>query len=383
MNYAKPILFSIIFVLTACSGPAPSTQENEETTIKNPEYGHWQDSEHSPLNFTKTAAYGTDENVEEALLTRSTDVFTDKDLNLYVLDSGGNRLVCYTPDGNLKWVTGKEGEGPGDFTNARNMTWDGDNSIYIENMYGSRIDQFDLNGDFINSFTPPQLTDNKRPVSMVGFMEGKLVLSKGVRGGLIRTFLIVDPEKPTNIIRSFTVDITEDMEIPETGSSFSDPSIVDNQLVTPGMVSYKLQFYNADSTKTKTVIRNMDKLVSPVIFKDEGGVISVTLGGINPVLKLNEDYYITSASWPLDIEDPEKFVKEMMAGKIRDFDNGNTIDLYNSKWELLYSLESDGNSNPDLGTPIHIDQKGYMYSSFLDPFPHIKKFKVTITAPNK
>lgn len=114
------------------------------------------------------------------------------------------------------------------------------------------------------------------------------------------------------------------------------------------------------------------------MFVDDEGSIIGALGVMSSPLKLFTDHYLASSNWPVGIDNPDAFIEGLVMGTITEYELGSTIDLFDSNWNLLYSIESKELEHPDYGTPQFIDSEGFLYSSFSEPFSHIKKFKLTI-----
>ena len=106
------------------------------------------------------------------------------------------------------------------------------------------------------------------------------------------------------------------------------------------------------------------------------------MGGLNQLLKVGDEFYISTAGWPTNIEDPDQYMKDLNSGKDRRAIYRNTTDLFDEDFTLLYSIESDGYINEKLGLIIHTDDKGYLYSMNFSPYTHIKKYKLVINEQN-
>lgn len=367
------MLSSLIF---SCSNK--SEVEDSETTniiISNPEYGVWQDRETPPVEFELVQIFGEENAPEEELLGGVTTMFADEDQNIYVLDDRLSKLISFGKNGAVRWVTGSKGRGPGDFENAWNMTWDGNQTIYVSNIARSRIDLFNLKGEFLYTLS----IDNEKlkNVSIHGFLNDKLVVSKTISGSFAKEFMFIKPDKPDSVIASFTVDLTGQLKVPQSISWFSNVSILEDQLVVAGMSEYSYSFYKIDSIKTKKLNRDFDKIMRAGFFQNDNGRAIGSMGGLNSILKAGNEFYIATAAWPTNVDDPDQYMKDMNSGKNIRAEFRNTIDIYNQNFQLLYSIESDEFINQELGLISHSDSEGFVYSINFSPYPHVKKFKLS------
>lgn len=92
-------------------------------------------------------------NDEEYILTRPTQLCTDSDGNIYILDSGEKRIMVYAPDGTFLMQIGREGRGPGEILgNNPVLTIDRNNILYLIDDALNRVTLYSTNGDVIHSF---------------------------------------------------------------------------------------------------------------------------------------------------------------------------------------------------------------------------------------
>jgi sugar lactone lactonase YvrE len=79
------------------------------------------------------------------------------DDSIYVLDSGGNRIVKFSPDGQVLATWGSEGSGDGQFKGFSSVAVDPTtNKVYVADSLNSRIQVFDSNGRFLTKWLVPE-----------------------------------------------------------------------------------------------------------------------------------------------------------------------------------------------------------------------------------
>ena len=79
------------------------------------------------------------------------------DDSIYVVDSGRNRIVKFTPDGQVLTTWGSEGSGDGQFKGFSSVAVDPtNNKVYVADSLNSRIQVFDSNGKFLTKWSIPE-----------------------------------------------------------------------------------------------------------------------------------------------------------------------------------------------------------------------------------
>jgi DNA-binding beta-propeller fold protein YncE len=79
------------------------------------------------------------------------------DDSIYVVDSGRNRIVKFTPDGQVLASWGSEGNGDGQFKGLSSVALDPvNNKLYVADPLNSRIQVFDSNGKFLTKWSVPE-----------------------------------------------------------------------------------------------------------------------------------------------------------------------------------------------------------------------------------
>tara|TARA_R110002096_G_scaffold432801_2_gene650250 strand:+ start:11163 stop:12293 length:1131 start_codon:yes stop_codon:yes gene_type:complete len=374
MKKLTTLLLSVLVFLSCTNKQNPNSGTSNNVII-NPEYGDLQSQESPPINFELVQTFGNDQDDENTLFIYIKSIFVDTDQNIYALDPYSPKLISYSKTGAVRWIVDSPGKGPGDLDQPKGMVWNNNNLIYLSNINGHRIDVFNLEGEFVESLSLPE---SKRSLEPIGYSDEKLILATEVGGAFAKKFSVFDINNLSSPKTTFTIDETGDIEVPVSSSWFSQATLLDGEIVYGGVSEYKYSFVNLDSTKDKTVQREFGKIVRPGFFEDDEGSVIGALGGMRPPLKLSSGHYLTSASWPVDIDDPDAFIQNMFMGITTEYKLENTIDLFDKNWNLLYSIESEEPEHPDYGAPQFVDSEGYLYSIFTIPFAHIKKFSITI-----
>lgn len=97
------------------------------------------------IEFEKEAKFGDTKNVH---LGRFTDVATDSDGNVYIADSDQSNIKVFKPNGDFLKTLGREGKGPGEFTNIQKILIS-DSSLYLYDDSQKRIVVFNIDSSEI------------------------------------------------------------------------------------------------------------------------------------------------------------------------------------------------------------------------------------------
>jgi DNA-binding beta-propeller fold protein YncE len=76
--------------------------------------------------------------------------------SIYVVDSGGNRIVEFSSDGQVLTTWGSEGSGDGQFKGLSSVAVDPTNRVYVADPINSRIQVFDSTGKFLTKWSIPE-----------------------------------------------------------------------------------------------------------------------------------------------------------------------------------------------------------------------------------
>jgi hypothetical protein len=109
----------------------------------------------------------------ENFFIKITGLCCDDEGNLYVADSGWNKIFKFDSNGKFLMSFGREGQGPGEFmgqrrSNPLNITFGNDKKLYINDPGNSRISVFTKDGKFVRQYKVPPLTYDAPAVNSKG-----------------------------------------------------------------------------------------------------------------------------------------------------------------------------------------------------------------------
>lgn len=370
-------LFSLLSLLIltslfiSCSNKSSTSGQNGKV-IQNPEYGTLQDEANPPfeLNLIETIKLDLPDDI---ILSGYNSLVTDLEDNIYFMDRRQNKLLSVSSDGKLRWITGEEGRGPGDFEDAYSMVTNGE-YLYVGNLQGSRMDLFDFEGNFIKSHN---LEESISFGSFEGFTDsGQLIVSTpnwdkwGHKLFVLQLF-----EDSVSVLENFSIDQSGDVETAQGITTRASVHVSENKLYSGSITDYSYEIYSLTGELEKRVERDFDKIVRPGMLVSGNSRSLRMFGGVNAPIPVSKEYLIATAQWPTNVSDPDQYMKKSNNGTAPDIEYRNSIDIFSTDGNLLYSIEGDG-FNPEIGNIHHVDEDGIIYTAEVMPEPIIKKYQL-------
>lgn len=350
------------------NGDDSTTIKKENGVIYNPDEGLLQD-EAPPVEFELAETIDLS-GIEEPVISSIGYLQIDGEGNFYFMDRRLSTLISLDPEGNLRWTTGEEGKGPGDFENSFGVNIH-NGKLFVANIMGTRLDEFDLDGKFIKSYDLPK---DIRFASLEGIRDDGLILMSGANfgtvGALIYTMELTDSlrvKKKMNIIE------TEDEEY-SRATIRGGIEMRDEEFVYSFNTQYTQQVYDYEGNLKTEIHREFDGILGPGIYSDETSVSVYGLGNISAPLFLESGNYLIQVRHPINIDDPHTYARKASAGETEDPVYEEFLDVYNADHELLYTFE-DSEFVEELGSLSTRDAEGNYYSAFSDELV-IKKYRI-------
>lgn len=317
------------------------------------------------VTFKLEKTFGAETEPKEAMLSGVYGMITDVNGNIYFVDNG-KRLASFSSDGSLRWQIDKNGKGPGDIQNAGALATDGVKFLYLSNIYRSRIDKFDLDGNFLSSYnTAGRLTE------LIGFIKPNLlIISNSIMGSISCEIVALDVNNNFKISNKFVVDQTGSLKLSKGVGLGFDVGVSEDNIVAGSIADYNLYFYNIDGK----VVKEIKKLLKNVTFAFVGKDMAGCAGGISIPYKIKGNYYFVNMLASTNVAEISQLMKKDFKVEFE-----TTIDIFSEAGELVFSQKNDGLVNPEIGDPIYSDSEGFLYTFKEMPYPHICKYQVIIS----
>jgi len=334
---------------------------------------------------------------------------TDEEGNIYYIDTDLHQLIALDAKGNLKWRTGQQGRGPGDFEKPRGLATDG-RYLYTVNISGTRIDRFSTKGTYVDSYDLGKkyhfprvegVTDSgylvlSQPLWEAGkFGEKVIIINLPVAKGSGRTETGRDSvseilgssdseyvlagkagRDSMSVVHTFELDQSNGLKPPYGVNSSSGIRVYGSKILAGSITDYSFKIYNLKGELLKRVERKFDKIRGPC-FSSDGNSRSIGCEEkVAPPIILPGGYYLVLAFWhisdtPYTREDFDSY------SYYRDKVTRSSLDLFDPGGRLLYSQEQKGTS-PEMGVISHIGPGRYAYMVTGYPELKINKYRVII-----
>ncbi len=170
------LFFSLVFV-----GAQKIETVNGVRVVRNEKGGLWGTNPQVKLELIRTIG-GLDAEENQSFFEPS-DIVQDSAGNLYILDSGNNRIQKLDPQGKFIKTIGRKGQGPGEFQgSAHSMDIDSEDNLFVFDTLPRRIEVFSSDGKPLRS------------IKFRAFSVGNIRLLKAgliVRGGMFDSGFIM------------------------------------------------------------------------------------------------------------------------------------------------------------------------------------------------
>jgi len=150
--------------------------KNDVRIVHNEKGGKW--GKNLPIKIKLLRTIGDINTLDENLaFNMPSDVVLDDAGNIYILDAGNYRIQKFDPEGKYLDSFGREGQGPGEFNSPSSLDIDSEGSLFIADPRARKIQIFSTEGRLLKTIT---LT--KHPLSEVYSLNSGMVAMKGTVG---------------------------------------------------------------------------------------------------------------------------------------------------------------------------------------------------------
>ena len=134
--------------------------ENGVRVVHNIKGGEWENGPKLSIELVRTIG-DVDTDDENLAFNSPSDMGVDDAGNIYILDSGNQRIQVFGPDGRYVRTIGRKGQGPGEFSSPNSIDIDGEGHIYILDNRQKRIQVFTTSGELLKSIRVGDLGINR------------------------------------------------------------------------------------------------------------------------------------------------------------------------------------------------------------------------------
>lgn len=360
-------LRSIIFILLACLysliilGCGSPTHSGYKTSGEISTKALWENEKEVKLEYILTIGNDDFEEDENYYFAAIRDFTLDQHGNLYVLDNKTMRINKYTPNGIfMQSIALVRGNGPAEFTWPMKVALDKEDNLYITNHHG-RIIVLDKNGKLIK-----QIRAKGTLAFMVVDSDKNIYLTKGSGTNIPRIFKY-NPQG--ELVNSFCK-INNDKLLEFLGKVGDWECLSvdhENNIYYSAIYPYEIRKFSPEGNLLKCFSREAG-------FKE-------------PYIKILHGFKLTkaaSASIGITVL-PDGKILNIIRHRKQLKDNKTEyecwFDLFSKEGKWLISFSSERLKIERIYF-FALDPNGYLYVNCINPYPHIKKFKIEVVDKN-
>lgn len=279
------------------------------------------------------------------------DIAVDKFGNIYILDAGNYRVQKLNPEGGYITSFGREGQGPGEFSQPQSIEIDAEGLVYISDAGNNRIEIFDTDGKHKESIR----FDSQ--VSKFFLLDsGNFLISSS--GGLMFWSIGDDSEDDNPVMKVIDREgntVTKVGELEDFGDMYTNMSAhrlffaVDNKQNYYSSFRYlnQIEKYSAAGKKILRIDRplNFDAKIAKAEVKESEGSVSIRMGQTNTVssgISVDDKGRIWVATLNRQLKDEERvrMMMEMSDNSRSVSFSGNTDVVTTDMYDLeIFSAE--------------------------------------------
>lgn len=163
--------------------------------ITNPKEPHYKDGRKLRIIFEQDLSIGAVDGDDNYIFGNRVYFNTDDEGNFYVVDWDRKRIQKYDQKGRFCLTFGREGQGPGEFSNPWRPHFNENNELYIFDMGHSRISVFDKMGNHLTTYKIPLVTNEAFMTSQECFVTTKTtILEKDNKEIYLQVFGLFDKD---------------------------------------------------------------------------------------------------------------------------------------------------------------------------------------------
>jgi hypothetical protein len=375
-----PALLGIATLFLFFSGCGGNATLSDGPVVENPFHGPLQTSEGYRLEVEELGRFGAEESPDNEVLTTASGVQFDDAGNVYFMDR--TRLVSFAPDGSLRWETGREGEGPGEFNRVFGVIKTAQGDLMVSNQSGQRFDFYAMDGTLLSSVSRDELGLPGFPRPIAFLPDSTVLFNSNVPGMMGARIMRVDARNDWALIDSFSVDLSDGGEVLAGIALGGNVGYIEDNVALGHPARYEFQFFTLEGDTSRVVRRDVADFTRPGYATfGSGGIGARIYSNLSLPVPLEGGFRLVRASWPTNIDDPNEHTRQSFAQEnppdpiIHD-----TFDVYDEDWQLLFSVENEDAEALNISSlgSAAVVAPGEFYIPRSSPYPHVAHVRIRV-----
>ena len=332
---------------------------SQSKVITNSDKGIWDRDHSKQIILVHHFTLGIEGGIKNQVLYEPKAVVVNNVGEVFVLDSGNNRVQKYDKEGHfLNTIAGK-GKGPGELLNPRDMTTNKIGNIYIADSGNKRVQIFSNIGKFSDGFNVAS-----SPSRIEVDTENCVYVVMGSLMGMGRNLLFKHDESG-HLITSFVKTIKDrDKFVMTAKNQVSTSTDINNNIYIAYLFDYKISKYDKKGNLLLQFNRKLNYPILPPKKTKKGKSVGVrTPMTVHSIVCDNQD-----------------LVFVLLNGKLNEQTNeteNQIIDVFNTDGQYLTKIELDKNSINE----IYVDSERNLY--LIDMLRQMQVHKYSLNIENK
>ena len=300
------------------------------------------------------------------------DVTSDPQQNIYVLERRPVGLYSYSAEGQLRWKNNDEGAGPGELNRPGSIDFFADR-LLLGNQRGTRIDLFTPAGDFIDSWTNDEL--NSTRFSLIGIMNDSLLaisMTVEMKYGVTIRILSLDD---FHVMEALTVEQKSDNPPPRQIRLTLPVSLMGNRIAVGHFYQDSFRLFNQQLDFTSNIPPSDGNFIAPIMKVTNGSPsIHLPISSSSP-RPIEDKYWFTKISWPIDVDSEDEYMTQLQLVGWADLPRHTSARLFSAEGELV-QVVYDGPAENSTFFAIHHANNGLLIVQFEEDDPVLSVYRL-------
>lgn len=363
---------------TSAEWPGSIRTQDGVTYVDNPAQGLWQEPGSAPFRLELEQVFGVEAEPQDAILGFVVWAAVDDRGNVYTIDRAAEQIVAFGPSGEVLWRAGGSGEGPGEMQGPIGIVWDGSERLYVTNQAGSRLDVWDIGGNYRSG---RKLVDFDITTAFVsGFLDARTLVFRS-RDGDRRdgaSVTVLNIEDAWSKTAELFIPGGLDEEPDRMKGTLIDVRAAKGVIRTGHRIRYLLREFDRRGELVRVIRRDVPELVPTLTYRGTAH----NFGEFMAPLELPGGHLLVPHFRALDVESAEQF-KQELDRRWDEFLNDefpryvSALDLLDPDGRYIGSITDTGFFE-GIGRPSVVGPDGRLYTTRIEPFPQIRRYRVVL-----